>query len=90
MELAGRPTAGLCEPERLSEATPVPDLTLRYELIMRSRRPCPPGRGGGAAAARGEGRLDDVWKNCKRLPLNWGDADFFTVLGVVRRPIRCI
>ena len=35
MELAGRPTAGLGESERLSVAARVYDSTLRYALIMR-------------------------------------------------------
>jgi len=29
-------------------------------LLKRGRRPYPPGRGGGAAAVRGEGRLEEV------------------------------
>jgi hypothetical protein len=66
MELAGRLTAGLCEPERLSGVTRVPDWTVQDELIMRGRRPCPPGRGGGAAAVRGEGRFKEVEKTCDK------------------------
>ena len=33
---------------------------------MRGRRPCPPGRGGGVAAVRGEGRFKEVEKTCDK------------------------
>ena len=36
----------------------------RMNCSCGCRRPCPPGRGGGAAAVRGEGRLEAVEKTC--------------------------
>jgi hypothetical protein len=35
--------------------------------LMRGRWPRPPGRDGGAAAVRGEGRLEDVEKTCNKI-----------------------
>src|ERR1700722_2658170 len=36
----------------------------------RGQRPRPPGRGGGAAAVRGEGRLEEVEKTCDKTGLS--------------------
>ena len=57
MELAGRLTAGLCEPERFPEATRVPDSTLQDELLMRAAGPARPAEAAAQPPSEGKGGL---------------------------------